>query len=510
VNEDRLESGRYLRALQEHWPYIFGTVVFALAAALAFVTAAERRYDAGTDVLVTPVPSDTLVGIPLFRESDLSRSVVTAARIATSPQVVEGVRERLQLDLGRRELLSYVSVTPQEQSSILTITGRAATPEEAARIANTFAEVLIAQRTAKLQREVRRAVARLSRQLERLPARGATAEATALASQLSALRTLMGAPDPTLEVVSRAVPPERAAWPRPVVSVVVALLAGLLLGMGIAVALELFNPLVLTESDIVEPGGPPILARVPWTPQSVIQKELARHPGTLPNSARPFRAVWVNLAAHTGRSPETILVTGAGSDEGRASAAISLSIAVAVTGVRVVLVDADVAKGASSRLLADVSASREGLRALLLHNAPVEEVLIPTKQLGERLRVLTTHKDDEALLSLVPPERLESLVDELKRVADVVILDAPPTPDSLLLAGAVDAVVVTVRLGRTRLERVLELRRDLAQRGSVPAGYVMVSRRRSSREWLRQGSAPGERAVAAVSVEGVEQEAARR
>ena len=510
MNEDRLESGRYLRALHEHWPYILGTVVLAVAAALIFVKSAEKRYDAGTDVLVTPVPSNTLVGLPLFRESDLSRSVVTAARIATSPQVVEGVRERLQLNVGRRELLSHVSVTPQEQSSILTITGTAATPEEAARIANAFAEVLIAQRTAKLQREVGGAVARLSRQLERLPARGATAEATALAAQLSALRTLMGAPDPTLEVVSRAVSPEQAAWPRPVLSVGVALLAGVLLGFGIAIALELFNPLVLTESDVLEPGGPPILARVPRTPQSLLQGELIRDPATLPRSARPFRAIWVNLAARTGRSPETILVTGAGSDEGRASAAIGLSIAVAVTGLRVVLVDADVAKGASARPLVDASASREGLRALLLHDAPVEEVLIPTKQLGERLRVLMTHKDDEALLSLAPPERLESLVDELKRVADVVIVDAPPTPDSLLLAGAVDAVVVTVRLGRTRLERVLELRRDLAQRGLIPAGYVIVSRRRSRREWLRRGGAPGGRAVAAAPVEGVEREAARR
>src|SRR5437763_1582619 len=232
VSEERLESGRYLRALREHWPYVLGTVVLAVAAAIFLVKAADKRYEAGTDVLVTPVPSQTFVGIPLFHESDLSRSVVTAARIVTSPQVVGGVQERLGLDASRRELLAHVSVTPQQQSSILTITGKATTAEQAVRIANAFADVLIAQRTAELQREVGAAVARLSRQLDTLRAHGNSVEATALADQVSALRTLLGANDPTLQVVSRAVPPDRPAWPRPVLSVAVALFAGLLLGVG--------------------------------------------------------------------------------------------------------------------------------------------------------------------------------------------------------------------------------------------------------------------------------------
>jgi uncharacterized protein involved in exopolysaccharide biosynthesis len=53
VTEDRIESGRYLRALREHWPYIAGTVALAVAAAVLFVASAQKRYEADTDVLVT-------------------------------------------------------------------------------------------------------------------------------------------------------------------------------------------------------------------------------------------------------------------------------------------------------------------------------------------------------------------------------------------------------------------------------------------------------------------------
>ena len=86
------------------------------------------------------------------------------------------------------------------------------------------------------------------------------------------------------------------------------------------------------------------------------------------------------------------------------------------------------------------------------------------------------------LLGLVPPERIEALVEDVRRVADVVVFAAPPpqdAPDALALADAVDAVVLTVELGHTRRARHAELLRDLDLRGIVPAGFVVVGRRRA-------------------------------
>jgi tyrosine-protein kinase len=467
----------------------------AVGAALVFLGAAHKRYDADADVLVTPVPSQTFVGLPLFRESDVSRSVVTAARIVTSPQVVDDVKSSLHLTASRGDVLSHVSVTPQEQSSILTVTGKGASPDEAARIANGFANALIAERSRELQREVRAAVSRISRQMKSLQAQGATTEAAALATQLSALQTLVGAKDPTLQVVSPAVPPESAAWPRPVLSLAIALLAGLLLGLGIAIAIELVNPLVLAETDIVEPGGPAVLARLSRTAVNRI------HAGLLPTAAdeaassTPYRALWANLAARgeARRPPAAVLVTGVDRKEGGAAVAVGLAASLALTDQRVVLVDADTHAGVIDSLLRPSSSRRNGLRDVLVDNAPADDVLVPTVKLGEWLRVLPSGTRDGAALAAASPERVEGFVDELERLADVVVVASPPlvdAPDAMALAEAVDAVVVTVELGRTRRARLAELRRDLGQRAIAPAGFVVVGRRRGLRDRAPRKRAP--------------------
>jgi capsular polysaccharide biosynthesis protein len=475
MTEERVESGRYLRALREHWPYIAGTVALAVAAAVVFVASAQKRYEAETDLLVTPVPADSFVGVPLFRESDVSRAVVAAARIVTSPEITDRVRQRLHVNSTRKQLLSHVSVAPQEQSSILTITGNGSTPAEAAGIANAFADALLAQRTDELQREARSAVQRLSQQLRALRGSGNTAEATALAGQVAALRTLVGADDPTLQIVSRAVAPETSVWPRPVLSVVVALLAGLLLGMGIAVAIELLNPLVLTETDVLEGGGPPVLARVQRTTRD----------------ATAYRGLWANLIARMNdrRTPQAVLVTG----DGRGLVTTGLATTLARAGRRVVVVDADATSSDIEKLLGVSAAAGSGVRASFVNEAPINDALTPVGRFGDRLRLLTSRPDDEALLGLVPVDRLEGFVEDLKGVADVVLIAAREpveAPDTLELAEGADAVVVAVELGRTHRARVAELRRDLGQRAIAPTGFVMIGRRRLGRPRRQRGQEP--------------------
>jgi capsular polysaccharide biosynthesis protein/Mrp family chromosome partitioning ATPase len=488
VNDERVHSGRYLRALREHWPFILGTMAIAVAAAVFLVQASDKRYEAGADILVTPVPSATFVGIPVLRESNVSSSVVAAARIAKSPQVVERAKHRLGLEVRREQLLTKVAVAPQEQSSVLTITGKAGSPEQAARIANAFADALLNERTTQLQRDVRAAVARLAAQLEEVRSRNDRSPvATALAERLSDLRSLLGARDPTLQIVSRAVPPETAVWPRPALSVAVALVAGLLLGMGIAVALEVVNPLVLTEADVVERAGPPILARVPFLPERLVRRELTDNAGGPARSVLPFRALWANLATRAGgrRRPETIVVASSGHNEGKSITAVGLAVAVGLTGLRVILVDADFTRRTASRLLVGTRLGHGGLGAVLVDSTPVEDALVPAKRLGASLRVLTSNPDDESLLALVPPDRLGELIEELKSLADVVIVDAPIIPgasEGLVLAAVADALVIAVRLGHTRRERLAQVRRDLSQSRVSPAGYVIVGRKRLARE----------------------------
>lgn len=484
--EGRQGTARYVQAVRQHWPYIVATTVLAVAAAVAYTAFAENRYEADVDVLVTPIPGgdETFIGIPVIRESEQGRSVLTAARLAKTPQVADSVRRRLGLDTSRDRLLELVQVTPQEQSNIVTITAEDASPEGAARIANGFADVMIAQRTALFQRELRAVVERLSSRLQELgPSRRNSAEAVALADRLGDLRGLIGARDPTLQIASRAVAPANAAWPKPQLSIAVALLAGLLLGMGIAVALELVNPLVMREDELLLEQRLPVLASIPR-----MGKRLTRgHPpggGALHGEVRDaYRTLRMNLAGigPDRGTPRSILVTSAVRGEGRTMTAVNLATSMALAERRVVLVDADLRRPTVATVVRLPSPPPDGFADLLLGEATAEQALVPDPRTGDRLRLLLSGIGRSRAIDFLQSRDLERVIGELENQAEVIVLDSPPiaeAADSLPLAEAVDAVLVVVRLGRTRRDKLAELRRILAQRGISPVGVVAITRRR--------------------------------
>jgi polysaccharide biosynthesis transport protein len=484
-------TARYVQALRQHWPYILISMVLAVAAAVAYSAVAEKRYEAEADVLVTPIPGgdETFIGIPVIRESEQGRSVLTAARLAKTPQVADAVRTKLRLDISRDRLLDLVVVTPQEQSNIVTITGQSSTPEGAARIANGFAREMIAQRTALFQRELQGVVRRLSRRLEELaPERRGSAEAAALADRLGDLRGLIGARDPTLQLSSLAVAPTSAAWPKPQLSIAVALLAGLLLGMGIAVMLELVNPLVVREEDLLEQRLP-VLARVPRMRKTATRATLAGRESLPGEVGEAYRTLRMNLAgAGPDRGmPRTILVTSAVGGEGKTMTAVNLATTIALAGTRVVLVDADLrdpAIGAAFRL----PAPSVGFADVLLGEAKSREALVPAPRTQDRLQLLLSRSADGYLIDFLQTHRVERVISELAKDADVIIFDSPPVTevaDSLALADAVDAVLVVVRFGRTRRDKLTELRRILAQRGVSPVGVVAITRKRPRSDYGR-------------------------
>lgn len=503
AGSERRGAPRYVEALREHWPFIVGTIALVVAATVVYSLAAEERYRAQADILVAPVSEDdeTFIGIPVLRESGEARSVLTVARLLRSPQIADAVRQRLRLQIDREELLENVDVKPQEQSNVLTIEAEAGSARGAARLANAFADTLVARRTAAFQGDVNRVIGRLSTRLEQV-ARGSP-EREALSTRLGELRALVGEPDPTIRLFSRAVAPREPSWPRPVLSLVVALVAGVLLGMGVAVMLELVNPLVLREEDLAEFGAP-VLARVPRVSGAFVRSEMVGR-GRVPEGiAEPYRILRANLrtARPDHGAPSSVLVTSAAHGEGTSTTATNLAVILALAGVRAVLVDCNVRNPTVADIL-DVRDPAHGLASVLAGERSVDEALVPAPRLGERLQLLLPERGDPALVDLLEPERVRSLLSDVAGQGDVAVFDVPPlteVADGLALADAVDAVLVVVRLGRTRRERLHELRSTLLQRGVVPAGFVVIGRRR-----VRRGAhaieLPRPRAAASAAAE---------
>ena len=308
-------------------------------------------------------------------------------------------------------------------------------------------------------------------------------EARAIQQRLSTLRPLIGAEDPTLTIASRAVPPQTAVWPRPKLSVAVALLAALLLGSGIALALELISPRVNREEELLLEQRLPILARIPRLSARAIWRYLSgKEP--LPASAwEAYRTLRASLATAgpDGGYPRTVLVTSSIPGEGKTMTSVNLAITLAHTGVRVVLVDADLRRPMVATVFGKPAGSR-GLATLLASDVDPQKVLVSAPGQPKQLQLLLANAQHAQMIDMLRRDRVERVLERLSRQADIVIIDSPPigeVADALTLADAVECVIVAIRLGHSRRDRLNELRRMLAQRGVTPAGFVVTSRRRA-------------------------------
>jgi capsular exopolysaccharide synthesis family protein len=459
--------------------------VATVATAAVYSLTAPKRYKASADLLVTPIAAndETFVGISVLRETTQSRSVVTAARLIKTAAVANGVKKKLGLQLSTGRILGDIEVKPQEQSNIVTIVATAGSPSTAANLANGFAEELIAQRSDQFQRELSAVLARLRSRLDAIPSTQANSgEAVAIEQRLGELASLVDAKDPTLQISARAVPPGSPAWPRPVLSVAVAFIAALLLGTGAALGLEFFNPLVRREDELVEQRLP-TLARIPRMTRRVARDYLMGReplPPDLKESYRVLRAT-VATAGVDGQVPRSILVASASPAEGKSVTAVNLATVLAMSGMRVILVDADLHRPMVSTLM-QVPARRAGLIDVAENGLSAHETLTPAPGLGENLQLLLARPHHSARLDLLRPDEMRRVLDELQTEADTVVVDSPPlseVADALTFSEAVDAVLVSVFLGRTRRDKLNDAMRMLAHVGANVLGFVVVTRARS-------------------------------
>jgi capsular exopolysaccharide synthesis family protein len=476
---------RYWDALRQHWRIVALVVAVGVTAAAAYSFTTTPRYEASADLLVTPIDSgdETFTGINILREGAESRSVLTAARLVQTPAIAEAVKERLQLTDSARSLLRQIDVRPQAQSNILTIVAQADDADRAAALANAFAASIVAQRTELFQKQLASVLTRLQNRLK-LINNPASPESVAISQRLGSLRALSGGSDPTLTIAVPAEVPNSPVWPRPAMSIAVAFIASLLLASGLALALEVFHPRIRNEDTLVLEHRLPILARVPRMSSATLHDYLTMQ-ALPPVVLESYRTLLVNLAAAgTGTSyPQTILVTSAVTGDGKTMTAVNLATTLAKANQRVILVDGDLRRPMVGSVMG-VPRLRGTFANVLLGTADVETALVPARGYGDQLRILASTPESGLLIDLLRSDRVDRALASLRHEADVVVIDSSPlndVADALILADAVDAVVVAVRLGHTGREQLLELRQTLARRGITPVGFVVTTTRRAGR-----------------------------
>lgn len=230
-----------------------------------------------------------------------------------------------------------------------------------------------------------------------------------------------------------------------------AVLIGLICGVGLAFFIEYLDTSVKTLDDVEKFLGIPVLAVVPKDVGTIHNA-----PADLPD-AEAYRILRTNIEFNR-KDPnaKTLTMISGGPGEGKSTTLLNLAFTCAKGGYNVLLVDADIRRPSQHRML-DFD-NGVGLTNYLLGSMPFEQVVQKTSI--ENLSFLPSGILPSDSVGMLNSQRMSDLIYNAKRNYDLVLLDSPPilgVSDGSVLASEVDMVVMVVeyrRFPRAMLQRV--------------------------------------------------------
>ena len=473
---------RYYETLRSHVKLIVLCVIVTLAVSAVYVKVASRSYTATAQVVANPATSQNTVlfSLPVLHSSgDPTQDVLTASALIHSPAIAQATVNSLRLHMSANDLLGKISVVPLDQSNILTISASSSDPAQAQRFVNAFAQQTVAVRTAALHTAIAAQLPGLKASVAQAPASQRTGTGT-LGDTLGQFEQLAQAPDPTVAVSSLASLPTAPTSPKTTLSLAAGVLVGLLIGIGAAFGIDALDPRVRREEQLHERlGAVPVLARIPQRAGPPRPGPLT--PVDLPAPAveqyRTLRATLTMRARSNGG--QAYLLTGATPSEGKTTSAISLATVLAQGGADVILIDADLRRPTISKALGVRNFS--GTEQVLSGDVPLSDALAEVRLGTTTFRVLAARGYSVEQADQLSPASAARLVEEAKRLAEVVVIDSPPltaVSDALLFAQVADQVVLAVRVGHTKLSKLSEAWELLSDQGTQLGGIILVGVRR--------------------------------
>ena len=280
-----------------------------------------------------------------------------------------------------------------------------------------------------------------------------------------------------------ATPSSVPARPKTKLNIILALMSGLMTGVGLAIFLGGRNKKLMAPADVERYiPNTSLLGVVPLISGAGTAQHLILQPNALTPAAESFRIIRTSvLLSKPDTLPSRVLITSPGENEGKTTLAVNLAIAMAqLEGARVILVDADFRK-LNSHVIYDVGNQHNvpnGLVHLLRGEANISEVV--HKSFIPNLSVIPRGDRPRNPTELLYSKSLSQLLDWGLENNYHIILDCPPIlpfADAAVLASKVDGVLLVVSAGETPREACrLAVQRTIVHGGKL-LGIVMQKAR---------------------------------
>ena len=428
----------YLRVARKRWILIVICVALGVGAALAYVETAKTSYQASIQLFVSTPASDSNLSNAFNGSQFGQQRVKSYADIIDTPIVTQPVIAQLKLPYSTGTLAGKISANAPLNTVLVNVNVSDHDPQRAADIANAIGAQAV------------KAIGQLE-----TPSNG-------------------GAAPVRVSVVKQADPPTAPVSPKKKVDIVLGLLGGLTVGICAAVVRELLDRTVSGTGQVEE------LLNTPTLGVLTFDGEIRKQPlvvEALPRSAQAeaFRQLRTTLRyINVDSRPRSIVVTSAVPGEGKTTVSANLALALAESGLRVLLIDADLRKPRVATTFGVEGSS--GLTTLLLGEHSADEVIQPWGLPQSTLWLLAAGGRPPNPSELLGSDQMTRLLRGFEAEYDYVIIDSAPllpVTDGAVMAAGADASVLVVAHGRTQREHVRWAGQALAQVDAKLVGFVL-------------------------------------
>lgn len=471
----------HIRSLRRRWWLPATTAALAVALALGLSLTSPSRYDATTKLVFGSGDPVESVGDSRGVDEDPERVLKTNAELIAEENIAQRVIDRLSLGLPADELLDNVETDTEQDSDIVALRVRDENPEQAAAIANAFAQEYVAFRREAGRRNLDEAAGLARERLESLTdLERNSAQGEELQARLRELEIAAALQTGGVQLVRPATPPDERATPRPLLAGIAAGIVGLLLGAGLAIGFAAFDRRIRSEDEIEELFGLPLLAGIP--------RGKGRSGLEGPDQHEGYASLATNLRFFKlGPEINTLLVASPSAGEGKTSVTLGLARALTAMGQRVVAIEADLRQPAFAKNVAVPRPS--GLSSILAGVSTFSDELIeldmatklpvdPGQGGGASFWVLPGGPVPPNPQGLLSTDTIRDVLSEATAFADIVLIDTPPAAvvnDAVTLVDLVDGVVLVIQMHNTTRDRARRALRLLANLHAPLLGVVATN-----------------------------------
>ncbi len=257
-----------------------------------------------------------------------------------------------------------------------------------------------------------------------------------------------------MRVVDEATEPLRPVKPRVVLTILAGLIGGIMISLSLAFFVSYLDDSIKSQDDVETHMRLPFLGYIPnIKTNSVVERDLQAHLHPQSNAAEGFRTIRATISlTHKPDKFRVLSVTSTIPSEGKSLVASNLAIVHAQTGLKTLLVDADLRRPSVHK--AYQLHSPVGLSAFLSKEIDkVEEMVHHTEV--PNLDVVCCGAVPTTPSELIGSPRMMDFLQRMRDKYDRVVLDCPPisaVSDPLVISAMSDGIVYVTKFNKIRRE----------------------------------------------------------